>query len=98
MLVKLGVDISRLRPKIRKKLTTICYWIEYWTGEEAVCTSTYEGDHRVDSLHYLNLAIDFRCKINCVKIVSSLKGDLGSDYDIVNEVGHIHIEYDPKRH
>lgn len=51
MLIKAGVDISRLKPCIRKKLTIIERIIDGIEKEELVITSTYEGNHLPSSAH-----------------------------------------------
>lgn len=96
MLLKLGVDISRLLPPIRKKLFLIERVHTVFFNDEMVVTSTYEGRHMSGSLHYANLAIDIRLAGVSADFVNSLKKKLGRDYDIINESNHIHIEYDPK--
>lgn len=58
MLIKAGVDISRLRPEIRKKLTEIERIVDAVGREELVITSTYESNHSAGSLHYADLAVD----------------------------------------
>ena len=96
MLIKAGVDISRLRPEIRKKLTKIATFY-HALGEELVVTSTYEGTHSEGSLHYANLAIDIRRPgTGSGDFEEKLKNYLGLDYDMVYKLDHIHIEYDPK--
>jgi hypothetical protein len=96
MLIKAGVDISRLRPEIRKKLNLIANRVWAIEQKELVITSTYEGNHSEGSLHYANLAVDIRRAKNGNTVTSDLIGKLGDDYDIVLESNHIHIEYDPK--
>ena len=101
MLLKLGVDISRLDHSIRSKLDEIDKILGPVTsGGEAIVTSTYEGTHSSGSLHYHNKAIDFRRpRVNEVDTLAGctrLKITLGPDYDVVLEATHIHIEYDPK--
>jgi len=97
MLLKLGVDISRLKPPIRKKLNLIEKIFNDCADCEAVITSTYEGSHSPSSLHYANLAIDLRLPPrNINTVVEELKRRLGKDYDIVKEPTHIHLEFDPK--
>lgn len=96
MLIKAGVDISRLRPEIRKKLNGIERLLD-GQGEKLIITSTYEGNHSASSLHYANLAIDLRrpdARGDFFPV--TLKTYLGPDYDIVFYEKHIHIEYDPK--
>ncbi len=96
MLIKAGVDISRLRPVIRKKLTITERIVYAITGEELVITSTYEGTHSAGSLHYRHEAIDIRRTNKPDTVVREIRRELGHDYDVVLENDHIHIEYDPK--
>ena len=96
MLIKTGVDISRLRPEIRKKLTGIASIVWGNEHEELVITSTYEGTHSEGSLHYANLAVDIRKKKGKPFSYNEIKRWLGPDYDVILETSHIHIEYDPK--
>jgi len=96
MLIKAGVDISRLRPEIRKKLNGIVE-IYRQVDEELVITSTYEGNHSPGSLHYANLAIDIRRPGEGKAYIRvHLEELLGPDYDIVFYATDIHIEFDPK--
>jgi hypothetical protein len=97
MLLKLGVDISRLKPEIRRSLKTV--ESIFWTlsEREAIITSTFEGSHKVASLHYANQAIDIRLpETKRAEIFQAIADSLGKDYDVINEVDHIHVEYDPK--
>jgi len=96
MLIKAGVDISRLRPEIRKKLNEIARRVWSIAKEELIITSTYEGSHSEGSLHYANLAVDIRKGPYGSILRDELSNKLGMDYDIVLEADHIHIEYDPK--
>jgi len=96
MLIKAGVDISRLRPEIRKKLPGIAGLVWYCTKEEIIVTSTYEGSHSEGSLHYANLAVDIRRKAQDETVYWRIKEYLGGDYDVVLEDDHLHVEYDPK--
>ena len=93
MLLKEGVDISRLRPEIRRKLNTIASSIELVTLTELIITSTYEGTHKPGSLHYANLAIDIRLTPKSKELVKALKLNLGTDYLILLESTHIHIQW-----
>jgi len=96
MLIKAGVDISRLRPEIRKKLNEIARRVWSIEEEELIITSTYEGSHSEGSLHYADLAVDIRQHKHGTLVRQELRYNLGDDYDIVLEAEHIHIEYDPK--
>ena len=96
MLVKLGVDISKLKRPIRRILNRIDI-IFNDHGHEAVITSTYEGDHSPGSLHYDDNAIDFRLPKKKAKIIyGDICKVLDMNYDVLLEGDHIHIEYDPK--
>jgi hypothetical protein len=97
MLIKAGVDISRLNREIRRALPKIQDVLRYY-DQELVITSTYEGNHGEGSLHYADDAIDMR-KIEARPIdgEDKIKEKLGKDYDVVLERDHIHVEYDPKK-
>ena len=95
MLIKEGVDISLLKPEIRKKLNKIQKGLAE-NGLELIITSTYEGTHSAGSLHYANWAIDIRVpKIDKHFWRDRLANVLGDNFDVVLEADHIHIEYDP---
>jgi len=96
MLIKAGVDISRLRPEIRKRLAGIAAIIWACDKQEIIITSTYEGTHGEGSLHYAHLAIDVRRDQATTYSFKEIKRVLGPDYDVVLKPNHIHIEYDPK--
>ena len=99
MLVKLGVDISQLHRPIRRTLSVVDSIYKQLTGEEAVMTSTYEGDHGPSSLHYCHDAYDTRLPKQLEslgRLLGAIQNRLGSDFDVVGEADHIHIEYDPK--
>ena len=96
MLIKAGVDISRLKPEIRKKQNEIARIVWSIEKEELVITSTYEGTHSEGSLHYADLAEDIRRHKKGQEVRDELKNKFGMDYDVVLEDDHIHIEYDPK--
>ncbi len=107
MLSKLGVDISRLKWPIREQLPVIDEIFIKHTNQEAIISSTYEGDHSPGSLHYADLAIDLRLPYkNRDAIMVELKQRLndgykkGKLYDILFSYVNrkpvcIHIEYDP---
>jgi hypothetical protein len=97
MLLKLGVDVSRLSDAARRALNVI-EEAHQEHGFEAVITSTYEGTHSPASLHYVNRALDYR-KIGPVEIIANrIREKLGSAFDVVVESNHVHVEHDPKEH
>jgi uncharacterized protein YcbK (DUF882 family) len=69
-------------------------------GHECTITSGSDGQHMPRSLHYKGLAMDFRIRDVPVsqryKIVKSAKSRLGTDFDVVLEKDHLHVELDPK--
>ena len=96
MLIKAGVDISRLNREIRRALPKIAR-VLYRYDTELVITSTYEGTHSEGSIHYINDAVDCRGpEMGAQECVTDIKLRLGKDYDVVYEKDHIHIEWDPK--
>lgn len=97
MLIKAGVDISRLRPEIRKKLTIIARIIDAVDQEELIITSTYEGNHLPGSMHYAHLAVDIRLSKSPKTVRSEIDKQLGPDYFVFLAKTHIHIGHDPKR-
>jgi hypothetical protein len=70
------------------------------TGAEAVITSGKDGVHSEKSLHYSGKAFDFRTRHveddELLKVVKALKAQLGPDFDVVLEIDHLHVEWDPK--
>jgi len=96
MLVKAGVDISRLKRKIRRTLSLVHSVFRKY-GIEMVVVSTYEGDHDPSSLHYANDAYDVRWKVEYPsEIINEIRKKLGKDFNVVLEKDHLHIEYNPK--
>jgi len=96
MLIKAGVDISRLNREIRRSLLAVDQFVRDFQ-EELTITSTFEGNHGAGSLHYSNDAYDFRRPLTVQGgTLKLLRGMIGDDYDIVWKADHIHIEYDPK--
>ena len=96
MLIKAGVDISRLNREIRRSLPKVeAVYNQYL--EEFVITSTFEGNHGAGSLHYADDAYDVGLpEENPEEIYLAIKEDLGASFDVVLERDHIHLEYDPK--
>ena len=91
-----GIDISFLHDKIWDAIREITRVL----GEDWMITSTNEGKHLPNSMHYRNKAIDLRLPFDTVThnkdFVTELKLRLGKDYDIIYEKDHIHLEWDKK--
>lgn len=96
MLVKAGVDISRLRRDIRRAVGEVSEYLAR-SGAELVITSTYEGNHMAGSLHYADAAFDFRRYADQTgEYFKTLAERLGFDFDMVVYEDKVHVEYDPK--
>lgn len=72
-------------------------------NQELVVTSVLEGKHKVDSLHYTGNAVDFRTryftdeeKSLVYALLKKVLLNIDSDYDVIFEETHIHVEYDPR--
>lgn len=68
------------------------------TENSMTITSLTDGKHSTGSRHYTGDAVDLRLPMPTVRqqVMTQLQKALGSDYDVVLESDHIHIEYDPK--
>ena len=96
MLIKAGVDISRLERNTRRGLAVVARILTL-NDEELIITSTFDGNHGEGSLHYANQAFDIRLpKEHTNKIELQMDAALGEDFDLCREANHFHIEYDPK--
>jgi len=95
MLIKAGVDISRLERNTRRSLTVVASIFED-EGLPFVITSTYEGNHSAGSLHYANRAYDMASPAEKWRwLFDRVRDALSNDFDVVDELDHWHIEYDP---
>jgi hypothetical protein len=66
-------------------------------GERLTVMHVTDGRHMRGSLHYVGNAADLRFpKRHPDQIATELRKRLGSDFDVVVEKTHIHIEYQPK--
>jgi len=70
------------------------------SGYQLTVTSGYDGSHSAVSLHYKGLAEDYRTRDlrpgDLDRIVAEIRATLGSDYDVIVEADHLHVEYDPE--
>lgn len=103
----MGVYYDELELPIRRALSVVDEAFKNIVGEEAVLTSTNEGDHMAGSLHYANLAVDFRLKpfdmgvrdTLRLAVKKGLREKFGAlKYDVLFSAGDtcLHVEYDPK--
>lgn len=98
--VKPGVKLSGLQwgpmsPVIESAIVAYDYF-----DRLVVITSGLDGVHMPGSRHYEGLALDFRTRhLNWHQksaVRRSIARNLGSDYDVLLERTHLHVEYDPK--
>lgn len=98
--IKPGVVIK----EFNSQLCHVCYsaWFVYKEyGITPTITSANDSKHKDGSLHYKNLAWDFRIwgLDNPKEVVEKLANVLNAkrhDYDVILENDHIHVEHDPK--
>jgi hypothetical protein len=97
MRIKEGVKLDGIQTTITKTFHIVEFFLNSH-GQEMWITSGLEGEHMKDSKHYTGEAIDVRIwdLINKQDCVTKIREALGTDYDVVLESSHIHIEYDPK--
>lgn len=98
MRLKRGVLFS-IVPSLARRLQVIEALVEQVSGREMVVTCAMDGDHMSGSRHYTGEAIDIRIRdmevADSLVLRRELKAALGKAFDVVLEVDHIHIEYDP---
>lgn len=110
MLVKMGVPYNDVSRHIRMAWPVIDEVFIAETGQEAVLTSTTEGTHNTNSLHYDTVkygASDFRLNHIAfekrddirLKVKAALSKRFGErKYDVLFSSNDtcLHVEYDPK--
>jgi hypothetical protein len=68
-------------------------------GYTLTVTSGYDGTHGAQSKHGEGLAEDYRTRdvapATLGTMVEQVRARLGSDYDVVLESDHLHVEFDP---
>jgi hypothetical protein len=98
--VKPGAVIKELNSALCHVAYSVWFvWREY--GLTAMLTSGNDSKHMEGSLHYKNLAWDFRIwgipnPQEARDKLHKLLNTKGNDYDVVLESDHLHIEYDVK--
>jgi hypothetical protein len=79
----------------------VAYSIYADEGYDMIITSGTDGSHSRGSEHYKGDAFDLRTRHlgagEAEKIRDMLASALGSEFDVVLESTHIHVEFDPKR-
>ncbi len=98
--------VLNIQPEIAKILPLIDKVHEELDTHEAVITSANDSTHMNGSLHYKGLAIDIRTRdihpelvtdlVKAIKLRTNGSVLLNTPYQVITEVDHIHIEFDPK--
>jgi len=94
--IKPGVRIRGMGPEILLAVV-VAHELFRERGESMTITSCTDGVHKDGSLHYTGCAVDLRLPVLHSILVDALRSRLGTDYDVVLEKDHIHVEYDQKR-
>lgn len=81
-----------LQPVARKGLGRVAR-VYFDAGLDLFVTSIRDGNHAPGSLHYDGLAFDIKGQSVFISVIAEV---LGPDWDVVDEISHYHIEYDPK--
>jgi hypothetical protein len=75
-----------------------------YRDENAPCviTSCIDSKHRIASLHYVGHGLDLRTNNLLPEVrqtvADSLRERLGTEFDVILEDDHIHVEWQPKGH
>ncbi|MGR3219509.1 MAG: hypothetical protein ACUZ8H_06790 [Candidatus Anammoxibacter sp.] len=94
-----GVPLGGLQPDILYAIDK-CKDVFDEYKYDCTITSTTDGKHMTNSLHYVGFAIDLRTrhiqKRHLEQMTHDLKDILGRDYDVILESNHWHIEMDKR--
>lgn len=103
MSLKEGVRVLGIRPETviaMQEAAAVC--AEY--AVPFMVTSVIDGTHKRASEHYSGCAFDMRRPdwpsfgnpTQAAAFTGALQARLGTDYDVVLEGDHLHVEFDPK--
>lgn len=99
ILVKDGVIIKEINWQFIYLLDTVKQTWEHHEERYPVLTSANDGKHMISSLHYKNLAWDWRIRHLTPEEtkywVQRLKQVITSDFQVILEKDHVHTEFDP---
>ena len=101
MQLKEGVHPHGIEPELVLGLTIANSVWRDLKLPDLVVTSLLDGAHSSTSLHYAGAAADLRTNnlepAELATAAAELKRRLGRHYDVLIEVDHIHLEYQPRR-
>ena len=94
-ILKEGVSLAGLQLVMRTAIKEAGrIWRQHGKIELRI-TSALEGSHSIGSLHPVGLALDFELPSDPRNACADLRAALGSNYDVILEGDHVHVEYDP---
>lgn len=100
MIYKKGVKVQGIRQELILAII-VADGVYTSIGKELVITSLLDGTHSNTSLHYTGCGVDFRTRYftesEAKKARDDISGRLTSDYDVLLESNHIHVEYQPRK-
>jgi hypothetical protein len=101
--MKPGASITGVSPEMAFGMVIISGVFQS-RGVPCVITAGTDGKHGVGSLHYIGSAVDIRLPSRFTSTIESdgamrrdLELALGEEWDVVLEVDHLHVEWDPKK-
>jgi len=99
MRIKEGVRLTGIKPELMVGLM-VANDVYNKHGYELVITSCLDGKHSVTSLHYAGMAADLRTRnlpsAMHKEILEDIRMGLTTDYDILLEDTHYHLEWQPR--
>ena len=99
LFLKSDVRITGMRPEILLAAFAAERVYEE-AGHDFTITACVDGKHMAGSLHYAGAAIDVRTRdlapADVQAILAQIKVCLGAEFDVLLELDHIHIEFQPK--
>ena len=99
LMFKTGVRVTGIRPEILLAVV-VAERVYEGLGADCMITACIDGKHMAGSLHYVGAAVDLRTQNlhpgDADKVIARIKECVGADYDVILEVDHIHIEFQPK--
>ena len=99
LMLKPGVRVTGIRPEIL--LAVIAAERVYQeAGADCMAPACVDGKHMAGSFHYAGAAVDLRthnvapAELN--KLLARIRECVGGDYDVILEIDHLHLEFQPK--
>jgi hypothetical protein len=104
--LKTGVHLNgaHMYPEMVKIVAVLRETAPATTDDAVWITSANDSKHMAGSLHFQNRAFDVRIwnidgnvKEKAAEWLLQIREALGTDYDVLLEGDHLHVEFDPKQ-